>query len=346
MSTVYDLSFAQLAERLGTWGEPSFRAKQVWSQLWKRAATYDAMSDVAPALRERLAAELPLGVEVLDERTADRGGTRKALLKLGGTHVIEAVLMGYRDRVTVCVSSQAGCAMACTFCATGQAGLDRHLDTGEIVEQVMRAQHGSPQRVSNVVFMGMGEPLANYDETLRAIRLLTHLRTFGHCFNPVSFYYCYAADGVTLDTIVAEITNTPWKERHSYVLPVGRAERHGRALRWEFAKAFHVSPFEAMERGYAWRFTAPGDELRVHMDVLDGVRRDFDATLVLERQPLTGPNLARVLRRYPAMTLRVVAAIHWQAFLIFLRQNPVYDHPSTRHAGAPTRTRSQGNLPR
>ena len=73
MSTVYDLSFAQLAERLGTWGEPAFRAKQVWSQLWKRAATYDAMSDVAPALRERLAAELPLGVEVLDERTADRG---------------------------------------------------------------------------------------------------------------------------------------------------------------------------------------------------------------------------------------------------------------------------------
>ena len=84
MSTVYDLSFAQLAERLGTWGEPAFRAKQVWSQLWKRAATYDAMSDVAPALRERLAAELPVGVEVLDERTADRGGTRKALLKLGG----------------------------------------------------------------------------------------------------------------------------------------------------------------------------------------------------------------------------------------------------------------------
>ena len=205
----------------------------------------------------------------------------------------------------------------------------------------------------------LGDPALPLEQAVRArvaevtgrapagpIRLLTHLRTFGHCFNPVSFYYCYEADGITLDTIVAEITNTPWKERHSYVLPVGRAERHGRALRWDFAKAFHVSPFEAMERGYAWRFTAPGDELRVQMDVLDGARRDFDATLVLERQPLTGPNLARVLRRYPAMTLRVVAAIHWQAFLIFLRQNPVYDHPSKRHAGAPTRTRSQGNLPR
>ena len=87
--TVYDLTREQLAERLVAWGEPPFRAKQIWSQLWKRAATYDAMSDVAPALRERLATELPLGVEALDERTADRGATRKALLKLGGAHVIE-----------------------------------------------------------------------------------------------------------------------------------------------------------------------------------------------------------------------------------------------------------------
>lgn len=160
------------------------------------------------------------------------------------------------------------------------------------------------------------------------IRLLAHLRTFGHCFNPVTFYYCYADDGITLDTIVAEITNTPWKERHSYVLPVAGAARHGSALRWDFRKAFHVSPFLPMQRGYAWRFTAPGESLRVHMDVLDGAQREFDATLVLARKPLTGANLARVLLRYPAMTLRVLLAIHWQAFLIFRRRNPVYDHPS------------------
>jgi len=159
------------------------------------------------------------------------------------------------------------------------------------------------------------------------IRVLTQLRTFGHCFNPVSFYYCYAEDGATLDTIVAEITNTPWKERHSYVLPVSGADVHGAALRWSFAKAFHVSPFLPMQRDYSWRFTAPGESLRVHMDVLAGAERDFDATLVLARRPLSGAGLARVLLRYPAMTLRVVAAIHWQAFLIFLRRNPVYDHP-------------------
>ncbi|MDR3388091.1 MAG: DUF1365 domain-containing protein [Rudaea sp.] len=161
------------------------------------------------------------------------------------------------------------------------------------------------------------------------IRLLTHLRTCGHCFNPVSFYYCYADDGVTLDTIVAEITNTPWKERHSYVLPVAGAERHGAALRWDFRKSFHVSPFMPMQRDYVWRFTTPDAQLRVHMDVLDGAERDFDATLMLHRRPLNGANLARVLWRFPAMTLRIVAAIHWQALRLWLRRNPVHDHPKS-----------------
>ncbi|MEX0984379.1 MAG: hypothetical protein WD096_04955, partial [Actinomycetota bacterium] len=101
MPTVYDLTLEQLTDRLVSWGEPAFRAKQVWTQLWKRAVTYEQMSDVSPVLRERLAEELPLGVEVLTERTADRGATRKALLRLGGEHAIETVLMGYRDRVTV-----------------------------------------------------------------------------------------------------------------------------------------------------------------------------------------------------------------------------------------------------
>ncbi len=163
-----------------------------------------------------------------------------------------------------------------------------------------------------------------------AIRMLAHLRTFGHCFNPVTFYYCYEADGVTLDCIVAEITNTPWKERHSYVLSAAQCERHGRALRWNFGKQFHVSPFLPMQRDYAWRFTAPETALRVHMDVGDGTSRDFDATLVLQRRELNAANLARVLVRFPAMSARIVAAIHWQAFLIFLRRNPVYDHPKSR----------------
>lgn len=159
------------------------------------------------------------------------------------------------------------------------------------------------------------------------IRLLTHLRYAGHVFNPVSFYYCFDADGA-LDCILAEITNTPWKERHAYVLPVAQATVRGRALAWEFDKVFHVSPFMAMQRRYAWRFTAPGDDLHVHMDVVDGQAREFDATLDLRRRPLDGASLARVLALYPLMTARVVGAIHWQALRLWLKGVPVHDHPA------------------
>ncbi len=159
------------------------------------------------------------------------------------------------------------------------------------------------------------------------IRLLTHLRYFGFVFNPVSFYYCYQADGTTLDCIVAEITNTPWKERHAYVLPAADAERHGRALQWDFDKRFHVSPFMAMDHGYRWRLTPPVEDLHVHMDVLREGVREFDATMTLQRRPLGAASLARVLWRYPAMTAQVVAAIHWQALRLWLKRNPVHDHP-------------------
>ncbi|KAF1017003.1 MAG: hypothetical protein GAK31_00262 [Stenotrophomonas maltophilia] len=160
------------------------------------------------------------------------------------------------------------------------------------------------------------------------VRLLTHLRYAGHVFNPVSFYYCYQADGQTLACIVAEITNTPWKERHAYVLPVDAAPARGRALRWQFDKCFHVSPFMPMDCHYDWRFTAPGQDLRVHMQVWRDGQRQFDATQALQRRPLDGPGLARVLCRYPLMTVQVVAAIHWQALRLWLKRTPVHDHPS------------------
>ena len=186
MATAYDLTHDDIGQRLEAWGEPAFRAKQVWRQLWKRGATYADMAEVPGALRERLASELPLGVEVLTERTADRGATRKALLRLGGQHVIEAVLMGYRDRVTVCISSQAGCAMGCTFCATGQMGLQNNLTAGEISAQAVWAHReaarlpaSTPQRLTNVVFMGMGEPFANQRHVFASLAQLTDPAAFG-----------------------------------------------------------------------------------------------------------------------------------------------------------------------
>jgi hypothetical protein len=154
------------------------------------------------------------------------------------------------------------------------------------------------------------------------IRLLTHLRMFGYCFNPVSFYYCYDAAGAKVQTIVAQITNTPWNERHAYVLPAG-----GGALRFRFGKAFHVSPFLPMALQYDWHFSAPGPRLAVHMRNLDHGAKVFDATLDLERREIGAASLAGALARFPLMTLQVVTAIYWQAFRLWTRRTPFYAHP-------------------
>lgn len=161
-----------------------------------------------------------------------------------------------------------------------------------------------------------------------AVRLLTHLSYFGYCFNPVSFYYCYDELGA-LDAIVADITNTPWAERHQYVLDVGRARESagGSAPVWRFPKSFHVSPFLPMDMDYEWRFDEPGEAIHVHMRNMRSGRHVFDATLSLRRTPLTGAGLARVLAAFPFMTLKVIAAIHWQAFRLLLKRTPFYTHP-------------------
>ncbi len=154
--------------------EPAYRARQVWAGI-HAGREPDEMTELPAALRARLTTELPAGLHLERESTSDGGDTDKWLWRLTDGAAVETVLMRYPGRATVCVSTQAGCAMACSFCATGQAGFTRHLTTGEIVEQVVRARRSAlPRRLSNVVFMGMGEPLANYGPVWAAVERLHH----------------------------------------------------------------------------------------------------------------------------------------------------------------------------
>jgi 23S rRNA (adenine2503-C2)-methyltransferase len=167
----YDLTRSELDSLLS--GEPAFRARQVWEGLHARVQRPDEMTDLPAALRSALEGALPPALTEVTVQSADAGETTKWLWALADGARVETVLMRYPDRVTVCVSTQAGCAMACQFCATGQAGFQRHLTGGEIVEQVAVAMRAArPRRLSNVVFMGMGEPLANYDRVWSAVTRL------------------------------------------------------------------------------------------------------------------------------------------------------------------------------
>ena len=171
--TLYDLDRDALGTLLAT--EPSFRVDQLWDGLYRQGHPVAELTNLPASLRRQLVTDHPDALSEIQRSVSDGGETVKWLWALADGAKVESVLMHYPRRTTVCVSTQAGCAMACDFCATGQAGFTRNLTSGEILEQVVRARQSAvPRRVDNIVFMGMGEPMANFDNTWAAVQRLHH----------------------------------------------------------------------------------------------------------------------------------------------------------------------------
>ena len=205
--------------------------------------------------------------------------------------------------------------------------LDRHplySARGPALARFRREDHlGDPERPLAECVRGLVEERTG-TRPQGPIRLLTTLRTLGHSFNPVSFYYCFAPGGERVESVVAQVTNTPWGESHAYVLA-----RHGEAvMRDTQEKVFHVSPFIGMDNRYDWRVTEPNGRLLVHIDERDADGRHlFDATLSLERHELSRSRMTRMLMRFPAASLRVVFLIYWNALRLKLKGAPYHPHP-------------------
>lgn len=225
------------------------------------------------------------------------------------------------------------------------------LDLGELpasldAHPLTSARRPAPARFRRSDYIGdPSRPLADCVRDLVAeagsrrpsgpVRLLTTLRMLGHGFNPVSFFYCFDAAGEEVEAVVAQVTNTPWGERHAYVLE--RRDGEGAVMHDTVDKALHVSPFIAMEGAYDWRVSAPGERLSVHIGERDGHGREvFDATLALRRRPLSRRSLTRMLVRFPATSLRVLALIYWQALRLELKGAPYHRHPRRTGPGVAT----------
>ncbi len=273
-TSLLDLTHEQLKKALLSWGEPSFRADQMWGWLYRSlASSFQEMTNLPKELRERLAeATLLRTMDPLEERVSTDGLTRKVLFALRDNQTIESVLMHYEQRHTACISTQVGCPLGCVFCATGQSGFVRNLTAGEIVEQVIffaRFLKAKDERLTNVVLMGMGEPLANYDATWQAIEALTHDEGFNLGARRITISTVGLVPGIRrlaeegMQIGLAVSLHAPTDELRDKLVPINRrypltqlmaacrhyVERVGRRISFEYAliNGINDSPEQARQ---------------------------------------------------------------------------------------------------
>jgi len=278
-SQLTDYDFAALESLFQEWGEPAYRARQLWEWLYVHLAdSFEQMTNLPSRLRQRLAAEMTIGVaQIADTVRSTDGETRKDVLRLADGETVEAVLMRYRRRRTACISTQVGCAIGCSFCATGQMGLRRNLTSGEIVAQVLhfaRVLRGEGDRLTNVVLMGMGEPLANYDASLAAIRRLMDARGYGLGQRHITLSTVGLAPDIErlakegLQITLAVSLHAATDQLRSQLVPINRrygldvlfeacrcyVERTGRRVSFEWVLIEGVNDMEEQARELAVRF--------------------------------------------------------------------------------------------
>ena len=230
MTDLKSMTEAEVTDTLRAMGEPAFRGKQVFSWLHRGAASYDDMTNLPKALREKLAAEHPFTVPAVERKQVSaQDGTIKYLWRLGDGNCVESVLMRYHHGNTVCISSQAGCRMGCAFCASTIAGKVRDLTAAEMLDQVLFTQTDSGAEVSNIVLMGIGEPLDNFDNVLRFLELVNHPDSMNIGMRHISLSTCGLVPGIRrLSELGLQLTlsvslHAPDSETRSKSMPVNRA---------------------------------------------------------------------------------------------------------------------------
>lgn len=200
-------------------------------------------------------------------------------------------------------------------------------DTGKGLRSFLRADHLFDPAIplAEEVRALVGQETGH--EPGGPIRLLTQLRYFGYYMSPLNLYYCFDAGGERVETVVAEVNNTPWKERHCYVLWSGNRLDGSDELAFSHPKNFHVSPFMDMDMQYRWRLSQPDSALTIHLANTRNSHVEFEAGLSLLRRPLDRPNLRRMSLKYPMMTAKICAAIYFQALKLWWKKCPSYTHP-------------------